>query len=207
MDMKINKETLRREREQRAWTQSHLAQVANLSMRTVQRIERTGDASMESASALASALNLELALLIETPVVANGLAPIKPRRSNWWGAIGLLGSAVVALGWWSSASAEQVLISLSVKAEMGSSTQGDMSFLNELGKQSEIKFDQQFRLLVTASRQDQGLLIATEIYDYIDGNYELVSTPAILIADNESAAIHLNTLASGRLEFDFKSDF
>ncbi len=44
MDMKINKEILRREREQRAWTQSHLAEVADLSMRTVQRIERTGDA-------------------------------------------------------------------------------------------------------------------------------------------------------------------
>lgn len=207
MDMKINKETLRREREQRAWTQSHLAEVADLSMRTVQRIERTGDASMESASALASALNLELAVLMEIPVVRNGLAPAKPRRSNWWGVIGLLGSVVIALGWWSSASAEQVLISLSVKAESGSSTQGDMNFLNELGEQSEIKFDRQFRLLVTASRQDQGLLISTEIYDYIDGNYQLVSTPAILISDNESAAIHLNTQASGLLELDFKSDF
>lgn len=64
MDMKINKEILRRERELRAWTQSHLAEVADLSMRTVQRIERTGDGSLESASALASALNLDLQVLM-----------------------------------------------------------------------------------------------------------------------------------------------
>jgi len=43
MDMKINKEILRRERELRAWTQSHLAEVADLSMRTLQGIERPGD--------------------------------------------------------------------------------------------------------------------------------------------------------------------
>ncbi|HTF96027.1 MAG TPA: helix-turn-helix transcriptional regulator [Cellvibrio sp.] len=207
MDMKINKETLRRERELRAWTQSHLAEVADLSMRTVQRIERTGDASLESAGALAAALDLELAVLMDVPGRTDQALPAKPHRYKLWGAVGLLSSAIIALGWWSNASAKQVMIGLSVKAEMGSSTRGELHILNELGVPSEIKFDQQFRLLVTVLRQDQGLLLSTEIYDYIDGDYQLVSTPAILIADNESAAIQLNTRASGRLEFDFKPDF
>ncbi len=35
MDMQINKHFLRQEREKRAWSQSHLADVADLSMRTV----------------------------------------------------------------------------------------------------------------------------------------------------------------------------
>lgn len=55
MDMQINKERLRQEREKRSWTQSHLSEVADLSVRTMQRIEANGIASKESAMALASA--------------------------------------------------------------------------------------------------------------------------------------------------------
>ncbi len=66
MDMQINKHFLRQEREKRAWSQSHLADVADLSMRTVQRIEHSGVASMESAKALAAALDLELAALVQS---------------------------------------------------------------------------------------------------------------------------------------------
>src|SRR5690606_20399040 len=66
MDMQINKNFLRRERERRAWSQSHLAEVAGLSMRTVQRIEHSGIASMESTKALATALDLTLSKLTET---------------------------------------------------------------------------------------------------------------------------------------------
>ena len=204
MDMKINKETLRRERELRAWTQSHLAEVADVSLRTVQRIERNGIASKESAMALASALDLGLAdFLVESHSTSEQLT----NNSRWWGFGGIVASIVVCLGWWSTASAEQVLISLSVKAESGASTQGEIQFLNELGAASEIQFDRQFRLLVTAVRKEQSLLLSTEVYDFIDDDYRLISIPSILIADNELTSIHINTHASGRLMLDFKSDF
>jgi hypothetical protein len=121
--------------------------------------------------------------------------------------VGILTSLIVSLGWWSTAAAEQVMINLSLKAESGASTEGEMQFLNELGAQSEVRFNQQFRLLVTAVRQNQGLLLSTEIYDFIDGDYLLISSPSILIADNELAAIHLDTHSSGRLQLSFKSDF
>ena len=39
MDMKLNAERIRTLREQRAWSQEHLATVAGLSTRTLQRIE------------------------------------------------------------------------------------------------------------------------------------------------------------------------
>jgi len=204
MDMQINKIFLRQEREKRAWSQSHLAEVADLSMRTVQRIERNGVAAKESAMALASALGMDLAdLLIQSDASA------KEYNSNrhWWGLVGIVASLIVSLGWWSTAAAEQVMINLSVKTESGASTEGEVHFLSEPGEQSEIQFDQQFRLLVTAVRQSQGLLVSTEIYDFIDGDYRLISTPSILIADNEPAAIHIGTRASGRLMLDFKSDF
>jgi transcriptional regulator with XRE-family HTH domain len=203
MDMKINSEVLRQQRERRAWTQSQLADVAGLSMRTVQRIERSGSSAKESAMALASALDLELTDLLIQPTLTNRLTPYLHR----WGVAGTLAALLIALGWWSTASAEQVMISLSVKAESGARTLGDLQFLNELGRPSEVKFDQQFRLMVTAKREAQHLLVSTEVYDFIDGEYQLISTPAILVADNEQAAIHLNTQSSGLLELDFRSDF
>jgi len=49
------------ERENRGWTQGHLARVAGLSLRTIQRIEKTGSASFESVTALASVLSVEVA--------------------------------------------------------------------------------------------------------------------------------------------------
>lgn len=204
MDMKINHKLLRRQREQRAWTQNQLAEVASLSMRTVQRIERNGIAAKESAMALASALDMDLADLL---IQSNSSSTLHTSHRRWWGLVGILTSLIVSLGWWSTAAAEQVMINLSVKAESGASTEGEMQFLNELGAQSEVRFNQQFRLLVTAVRQNQGLLLSTEIYDFIDGDYLLISSPSILIADNELAAIHLDTHSSGRLQLSFKSDF
>ncbi len=213
MEMKINQAILRRAREQRAWTQSHLAQVADLSLRTVQRIERTGDASMESASALAAALNVELASLLNVSDVLNTVstsdqnAVIKTKGYRLLGAIGLAASALFAMGWWSTASAEQVMINLSVRAESGPSTHSTMQFINEIGTQTEIRFDQQFRLLVNARRESDDLVLSTEIYDYVNGEYQLTSAPSFLIADNESTTIHVDSTASGLLELTFNSDF
>ena len=204
MDMKINHKLLRRQREQRAWTQNQLAEVASLSMRTVQRIERNGIAAKESAMALASALDMDLADLL---IQSNSSSTRHTSHRRWWGLVGILTSLIVSLGWWSTAAAEQVMINLSVKAESGASTEGEMQFLNELGAQSEVRFNHQFRLLVRAVRHNQGLLLSTEIYDFIDGDYLLISSPSILIADNELAAIHLDTHSSGRLQLSFKSDF
>jgi len=59
MDMKIDSKFLKKERKDRAWSQQHLADAANLSLRTVQRIENTGNASPESIKAIAAAFDLK----------------------------------------------------------------------------------------------------------------------------------------------------
>ena len=61
MDMKVDSKLIRVEREKRGWSQEHLASVAGLSLRTIQRIENSGSASFESTTALASVLALEVA--------------------------------------------------------------------------------------------------------------------------------------------------
>lgn len=203
MDMQIDKQRLRQLRESRAWTQSQLAEVSDLGLRTVQRIENTGAASKESVMALASALEVSLdQLCIETP-----LEDHQPRVSA-----GLLGSglgfllaALLSLGWWSSAAAEQVMMKLSITTSLGD--QSDMQLLNTLGQQSEVQLDSQLRLLLTTSRQEEHLLLSIQVYDYVDDDYRLIASPAVLVADQQPTAIHLDTLSSGRVEMQFELDF
>lgn len=201
MDMHINKEFLRQQREQRGWTQSHLAEVAELSLRTVQRIETSGIASKESAMALAAGLDIQLNdLLIQKSSLDTGKA--KFRR---WNIVGLLLVTLLGAGWWSVASADQIAINLSIKTPANSKS--DMQVLSENGQQSEVKFDGEFRLLFTATRQDKNLLIATEIYDFVEGEYQLLSTPSFLVADNQETGIHVAVPDKGNLELTFTPDF
>ena len=61
MDMRVDPKRIRAERERRAWSQEHLATVSGLGLRTIQRIEKTGAASFESALALASVFEVSVA--------------------------------------------------------------------------------------------------------------------------------------------------
>ena len=54
--MRIDADRLRQLREQRAWSQEQLAEIAGLSTRTVQRVERGERALHETRMALAAAL-------------------------------------------------------------------------------------------------------------------------------------------------------
>ena len=66
--MEIRADIVRRERQQRGWTQQHLADAAGCSLRTVQRIEKLGVASNESVSALCAVFELERGdLLVDDP--------------------------------------------------------------------------------------------------------------------------------------------
>lgn len=205
MDMKINKEIVRRERELRAWTQSHLAEVADLSMRTVQRIERTGDVSMESASALAVALNLDLAVLMASPDVAETATPTKPLRYRLLSLLGLIGSLLVALGWWTTAAAEQVMVSLSI--ERGKQTYSDIMLLDEIGKEGEMKLDDQFRMSFNTQRQGEHLLFSAKIYHFADGEYRLFSSPAILVKNEQPASMRIIFPDEQRINLQLVADF
>ena len=61
MEVRVDSNLIKSERENRGWSQGHLASVAGLSLRTIQRIEKTGSASFESVTALASVLSVDVA--------------------------------------------------------------------------------------------------------------------------------------------------
>lgn len=54
MEMNLDKDALKNQRDSRAWSQTQLAEVSGLSLRTIQRVEKTGIASQESAKSLAA---------------------------------------------------------------------------------------------------------------------------------------------------------
>jgi transcriptional regulator with XRE-family HTH domain len=58
MEMSLDNNKIRTLRAARAWSQDQLAAAAGLSLRTVQRIERTGVAANESAQALAAVFGI-----------------------------------------------------------------------------------------------------------------------------------------------------
>lgn len=65
--MRIDADRLRQLREQRAWSQEQLAEIAGLSTRTVQRVERGERASHETRMALAAALGLSVEDILHSP--------------------------------------------------------------------------------------------------------------------------------------------
>lgn len=87
MDMKIDPLKIKQLREARGWSQEHLAEVAGLSPRTVQRIEAEGNASPESRMALAAALGVMAAELGPPPPAPDSIpaAPRQPelRQGDW----------------------------------------------------------------------------------------------------------------------------
>jgi transcriptional regulator with XRE-family HTH domain len=97
MEMKLNTKLIKALREERAWSQEHLAMVAGLSARTVQRLEADGNASPESRMAIAAAFGVESARLMcdREPAIAlsaqaavvRGLPPFDTARIALWTAI------------------------------------------------------------------------------------------------------------------------
>ncbi|OUL56622.1 helix-turn-helix transcriptional regulator, partial [Pseudoalteromonas ulvae] len=65
MEMQLNVKKLKQLRESKAWSQSQLADVAGISLRTVQRIEKSGVASPESVMSICSAYDIQTSDIIE----------------------------------------------------------------------------------------------------------------------------------------------
>jgi DNA-binding XRE family transcriptional regulator len=82
MDMQLSVEKLKQQRDTRAWTQSHLAEVSDISLRTVQRIEKSGIASQESAQAICAAYEITVEQLFENPIDSDSQKVVEPSPTS-----------------------------------------------------------------------------------------------------------------------------
>lgn len=82
MTFKADSAKIRRWREERHWSQEHLAQLAGIGLRTLQRIENGENASPDSVAALAAAFNVEaIALSVDAEEEARLAAELKAEEA------------------------------------------------------------------------------------------------------------------------------
>lgn len=89
--MKVCKNKIVTLRKEHGWSQSTLAEISGLGERTIQRIEKEGACSLESAMALASVFELspkELHVDVEANQIDDHI--VHAREINWGGVIGMI---------------------------------------------------------------------------------------------------------------------
>ncbi|HWW70719.1 MAG TPA: helix-turn-helix transcriptional regulator [Duganella sp.] len=103
-DMKLSAKTIKRLRTERAWSQEQLAEIADVSLRTIQRVEADGSASRETRMALAAAFDIDVRDLAapeaappESPLPAPAPINATPKRYRVAGVIALL-AAIMSAG-------------------------------------------------------------------------------------------------------------
>ncbi|RLV59453.1 XRE family transcriptional regulator [Parashewanella curva] len=62
--MDVNAKTIKEYRLVKGWTQQHLAEICGVSLRTIQRVERYGTASNDTAMGIASAFEIDISEII-----------------------------------------------------------------------------------------------------------------------------------------------
>src|SRR5438045_3635677 len=101
MDVQVDADFIRSEREKRAWSQEHLAGAAGIGVRTIQRIEATGIASYESVRAISAALEIPVARLRRGDGVQEVTRVPRPRLARlmrWVGAAAALALFALSTG-------------------------------------------------------------------------------------------------------------
>ncbi len=137
--MKIDGDKVRVLREQKAWSQEHLASVAGLSVRTIQRVESEGGGLPETRLALSAALGVTAAELMgEAPASAATSAPASPQAvtgAKWgwigWGAGVTCSLAGIFFGFLSNGSLPEALRALGVVGALAGITAGLIGVLGE----------------------------------------------------------------------------
>lgn len=81
MEIKINVDLLKKLRREKAWSQEQLAEISGVSLRTIQRIEKSGRASLESKKAIAAAFEIRAVELDES---LNSLAITDEETENFY---------------------------------------------------------------------------------------------------------------------------
>ncbi len=192
--MKVDRTQLKSERVRRAWSQGHLARAAGLSTRTVQRIEKTGSASMESAISLAAALSVEVSDLKAAQSTPRHRTGLLSSRVLTGSAFGMMLMALSFIGV-NSAFAEKILLDFEV-SQSGLSgnepTQASGRMLTADGKAAELRLEGNLKLLIVPTVESDGSVrFVARIFEFSNGGYVLSAEPELVTADRKQAEIRL----------------
>lgn len=194
MDMKVDPSYIRAERERRAWSQEHLAEVAGLGLRTIQRIEKTGNASYESARSLAAVFEIDVA---ELRVVQPSPAAVQRANVALRPVLGILGALVAGgalLSTTSSFAADKVLMDLSLALESPDEPRAlDTRVVDDNGALvpdvNDLRLgDLRFSIVPRVQSADR-ILLEVSIYERRGDEEVIVSQPQLIALSGETAQI------------------
>jgi transcriptional regulator with XRE-family HTH domain len=193
MEMKVDSSLIKQQRERRAWSQEHLAEATGLGLRTIQRIEKTGAASYESARSLAAVFELDVADLriADAAVLAPRLVlPLRP-------ALGVLGAVMTGaalLFATKTFASDQVLMDVSVALSSTDETRAlttkivveDGTLVPDVNdlRLGELRFS-----IVPHVQEGGRILLEFGIYEQRGDEEVVVSEPRLIAMNGESAEV------------------
>ena len=199
MEMKVDSSFIRAQREQRAWSQEHLAEVTGLGLRTIQRIEKTGTASYESARSLAAVFEVDVAKLRDERVRPESgprfSVPLRP----FLGVLAALATGAALLVATRSF-ADQVLRDVSVglhTTEPGSAAVDTREWLTQMivdegtlvQNVNDLRLEELRFTIVPKLLPDGPILLEMQIFERQGDNEVLLSSPRLVIADGQKAEV------------------
>ena len=189
MQTTIRLHVLRNARNRRGWTQQHLADVADLSLRTVQRIESSGSCSPESLLALASALEIQCVDLVkEKGPRSSSCEPLLRRFRVATVSWTLGGVLAIALVFSFGVSARPVM--LVVDLASGNTEVSSVQLLSEAGETSEVRTGILKMEFTAQVDDDSNIFIQVHLYSVnADGDMTLVAEPGLLVEDRKTAEV------------------
>lgn len=207
MDMKVDSSLIRTARLQRAWSQEHLAQVCGLGERTVQRIEQTGTASLESIKALAAVLEIPVdrLVLLDNPAPAE-TTPAHTQStwlSNRWRSITTTATLLVAAAGFvvtGNVFAEQVMMDFKLKVLEEPAVAGQLT--SNDGEENELRMSDELKITLMPRITENGaILISAAIYRLDNGTYQVIARPQLLIEDTQTGALKVAPEGRNLIEF------
>lgn len=195
MDMQLDAAKIRAERERRAWSQEHLADVSGLSLRTIQRVETAGAASFETARSLAAVFELEASEL-RVRAAAQTSAYVSRWRAAAIAATVLLGTGILFTG---NAAAGDVML------DVGVSLNDEKLAQNQLvapeGKSAEIRLEGQVRLFVNPIvTEDGSILLSMRLEEPAGKKWVEVGEPRVMVGNGIEAVVKVTSPKGNKFE-------
>jgi transcriptional regulator with XRE-family HTH domain len=192
MEMQVDGRLIRFRRERRAWSQEHLATVAGLGLRTVQRIETTGLASYESIRAVAAVLEIPVSELTARGDSARRRLP-RLRAFVRLGSVGAA-AALALVGVFLARSVLARDVMLTVGLAVNDEDLGTSGLVTADGKDAELHVDDSLRVLIVPTIRPKGfVLLELRIYLSEAGHFVLASQPKLVTPNASPAEVRLST--------------
>jgi len=195
MEMLIDPSKVRTERERRAWSQEHLAEVTGLSLRTIQRVETSGSASFETVKAIAALFESDIASLrpqVAAPVVT---APAARTPGPRWRYLGLAASlTVAALGVLFMRDAQAGEVMLDVVLKRNTIELGQHQLVATEGKSAEMRHEGEVRVFVNPIvTQDGSILLSMRIEEPSGTRWVEIGEPRIMVLNGNEGQVKVTS--------------